>query len=496
VPVREFNALPGAAWHRRVQTPLREFKWKSAGAAFLLLVIAVATPGLAGAADARPQAGWAQVDITPPLGIALGGRGGPDTLANHVLDPLVAQVLFLKDAKGAGLALVSLDVIGLPHALSERLRVALVHELGVEWNLVLLNTSHTHSGPYMLRELMAGIGPAPQIESDYFDTLAEKIIGAARQARGKLQPVEVESFRGTSQVAINRRGRNRDGNVAMLPNPDGPINDEVWVLRLSPADGGAPALVFAYACHPVIVYSHAPAAISADFPGMARNALRERHGAAHAQFLQGAAGNVRPRVLADLGQRRFRAARPDDARQAGEQLAEDVAAALKHGGQRLNLDLAGAGDRPFLPRDQPPARAVYEKFSAAGGRNFRRDGADYWLRRYDAGEGFAKGDAWPVGLVRLARGEWICHFAGEPCVEWVTKVRGWLGECNVLVLGYSQEGLTYLPTESLLPEGGYEVDECNRFRAHSPARLAPGIEAAVRQSLQRQLAFIRAEVAR
>src|SRR5258706_1717955 len=40
-------------------------------------------------------AGWAEVDITPPLGIGLGGRGGPGTLASKILDPLVAQVLYL-----------------------------------------------------------------------------------------------------------------------------------------------------------------------------------------------------------------------------------------------------------------------------------------------------------------------------------------------------------------------------------------------------------------
>src|SRR5438105_6426783 len=72
----------------------------------------------AAAADATisgAQGGWAEVEITPPLGIGLGGRGGPDTLAAKVLDPLLAQVLYLKDSKGAGFVLVSFDLVGLPH---------------------------------------------------------------------------------------------------------------------------------------------------------------------------------------------------------------------------------------------------------------------------------------------------------------------------------------------------------------------------------------------
>ena len=107
------------------------------------------------------MAGWAEVDITPPLGIALGGRGGPETPATKVLDPLYAQVLYLRDGKGAGLVLASFDLIGLSHDLSDRIRTRMAQELGVEWDLIVLNASHTHSGPYVIRSLMAGVGPPP-----------------------------------------------------------------------------------------------------------------------------------------------------------------------------------------------------------------------------------------------------------------------------------------------------------------------------------------------
>ena len=154
---------------------------------------------LAQAAEAgkgAAMAGWAELEITPPLGIALGGRGGAETLADRVIDPLYAQVLYLRDAKGTGFVLASFDLIGMPHDLSDRIRTRIVHELGVDWNLVVLNTSHTHSGPYMLRSLMAGIGPAPQIEIDYFQWLEEKMVAAARMAAKAMQPVEVEVFQG------------------------------------------------------------------------------------------------------------------------------------------------------------------------------------------------------------------------------------------------------------------------------------------------------------
>ncbi len=478
---------------------------KSASAGWKILLELAATLsftglGLAGAGEAGKgpaAAGWAEVEITPPLGIALGGRGGAETVATKVIDPLYAEVLYLRDGKGTGFVLASFDLIGLPRDLSDRIRTRMVHELGVEWNLVVLNTSHTHSGPYMLRSLMAGVGPPPRIEVDYFKSLEDKLVTAARAAARALQPVEVEVFQGTSQVGINRRGKNKQGRLGMLPNPSGPFDEQVWAMRLTPKKGGPTAVVFSCACHPVIVYGYAFAAISADYPGAARNLLRESLGPkAHVQFVQGFAGNIRPRLLAAVDQGRFRASKPTDLEQAARDLAGAVLAALKAHGQQLSVDIAGAGDRPFLPRDKPPPRERYEKMRAEALANtnaYRLGVSDYWLKRYDAGEGFARGDAWSLGLIRLAANQWVVHSGGEPCVEWRANIARWLSPLNIVTWGYSQEAKTYLPTESMLAEGGYEVLESNLARENSPAPFAPGIEQAVRESLLRQLAFIRAK---
>jgi len=172
-----------------------------------------------------------------------------------------------------------------------------------------------------------------------------------------------------------------------------------------------------------------------------------------------------------------------------------VLAALKGPGQRLSLEIAGAADRPFLPRDKPPPGERYEKMrteALASTNAYRLAVSDYWLERYESGEGFARGDAWALGLIRLAPGQWIVHSGGEPCVEWREKISQWLAPLNIVTFGYSQEARCYLPTETMLAEGGYEVLESNQGRQSTPAPFAPGIERAVRESLLQQLAFIRA----
>jgi hypothetical protein len=442
-------------------------------------------------------AGWAEVEITPPLGIVLGGRAGPVTPADKVLDPLYSQVLCLRDGKGHGFVLASFDLVGLPHDLSDRIRLRLVQELGVEWNLVVLNFSHTHSGPYTLRSLMAAVGSPPQVEVDYFKTLEDKLAGAARAARKATQPVVVEVFQGTTEIGINRRGKDPQGQPAMNPNPKGPFDEKLWVMKLTPENGGSPAVVFSCACHPVIVYGFAYSAISADYPGATRKLLREALGpGTHAQFVQGFAGDIRPRVLADLDQGRFRASTPEDLDHVAKDLSAAVLAALKTRGERLSLNLMGTSDRPFLPRDKPPPRQIYETILAnrqAETNAYRLAVAEHWLKHYDSGEGFSRGDAWPVGLIRLAENQWIVVCGGEPCIEWRPKITQWLAPRKIVPWGYSQEAITYVPTEPMLPEGGYEVLDSNLARKSSPAPFAPGIEPAVRDSLLRQLAFIQAK---
>jgi neutral ceramidase len=462
----------------------------------LVGVVLASCPGNLPAANSSPNlGGWAEVEITPPLGIGLGGRGGPNTVAKKILDPLFAQVTYLKDSNGKGFVLVSFDLVGMPHDLGDRIRNDIVNELGVDWDLVVLNTSHTHSGPYMIRSLMAGVGPAPQIEVDYFNALEEKIVSATRIAKKALKPVSVEVYQGTSDIAINRRGKNKQGKRGIIPDPTGPYDEKVWVMKITPEDGGAPAVVFSYACHPVIVYGYAFAGVSADFPGVARNTLRSALGkGSHAQFVQGFAGNVRPRVVADLVKNQFRASKPADVQTAGKSLANSVLEAMKTPGEKLTLNIAGSFDRPFLPRAEPPPRQFYEQMHKTGFATTNRwhlAVSDYWLKRYDAGEGFAKGDAWSLGLVRLADNQWIVHSGGEPCVEWRAKISEWLAPLKIVTWGYD-EAKSYLPTESMLPEGGYEVLESNNARASTPAPYAPGIELAIHESLNRQLAFIRA----
>ncbi len=440
------------------------------------------------------RAGWAEVETTPPLGLPMGGRGPRFTPGAHILDPLCAQATVLEDSRGKRTLWISADLIGLAPVIAEPLRYDLSALTGIPVEAVVLNFSHTHSGPMGGFEGYATTVPKPRELHAYDETLCRNIVRAALTAVDNLQPVAVTEYRAASAVGINRRRKSPSGKIQMGPNPDGVHNPDLWLIDVSATESDDRCVVFSYGCHPVIVYGYAWDGISADYPGVCRAKLRSDLGAnVHCQFIQGLAGNIRPRVLADLDRGRFRKPTPADTAAAGTELAGDIIRALRNGGTELDLNIAAVQGRFLAPRDQagiPPVdhwRSLLESDD-----ELSRNLAGYWVARLESGVPPVKVVPWPVGLIRLAEGRRIAWIAGEVLAEWLDLVRTWLNDPDLIAWGYCQEGRGYLPTDELLPEGGYEVDRANAYTVTGPGPFSEGLDAAAREtflSFGRQLQY-------
>src|SRR5690242_4879344 len=92
------------------------------------------------------EAGYAEVEITPPLGGSMPGYFH-DRQATGVLDPLMAKVLFLREGQER-LALVACDLLGIGAPLVARIRGAVAHAGMPLW----IHATHTHTGGMTPRE--------------------------------------------------------------------------------------------------------------------------------------------------------------------------------------------------------------------------------------------------------------------------------------------------------------------------------------------------------
>lgn len=430
------------------------------------------------------KAGWSQMEITPPLGLPMGGRGPRFAPGAEVLDPLWAQALILQDREENRTLWVSMDLVTVGHDWSDRLRFELSALTGIPIEAIILNLSHTHSGPMCGFESYSTLRTAPPELAAYEAQLHEKILRLVLEAGEKLRPAAVRLHHGRSEIGINRRRLDENGNTVMGPNPEGTFVPDLWVFDI---EADSRALVFNHGCHPVTVYGYAWDGISADFPGACRSHLRRSLGKeVHCQFIQGLAGNVRPRLLADFEQGCFRQSKEGDWIRIGKQLARDVMAALKQPGETLELGLAAAETYFYVPRDvgRIPPLDHWRELSVSDSEVERELGC-YWLRRLEGGLPPARKVPWRAGLLRLNQNHRIAWINGEVLAEWQALLRDWLEDPGLIIWGYCQTGSGYLPTDELLPQGGYEVERSAKFRKLGPGPFATGINAATRHAFEK-----------
>jgi len=232
--------------------------------------------------------GAATIDITPDRPICLGSARPPGPFTT-IADRLEANLLCLSGTDGPVL-LVSLDLL-YP---GDRLRRGLLARLGEAFDeaRLFLCASHTHSAP-MTCDGMPGLG---EPDHAYVDWLADRIAAAVPALTTKAvaiaseQPCTLAMNRRLRRFIIDHRGIGR--RVAMAPNPSGPRDDVLRMLRFESPDRRPQAIIWSYACHPNAY--PVPHAVSADYPGIVRERPRREFGPIPVLFLQGFSGDIRP----------------------------------------------------------------------------------------------------------------------------------------------------------------------------------------------------------
>lgn len=420
------------------------------------------------------RAGFAKVDITPPLGSRMHGFHGRDIKhgCDIIRDPLFARALWLEQGDERVLIL-GFDLLFFDRIQDNRLRGSTGRELGLCSRQILTNCSHTHSGP-MTHVWASGMYTPP--DSHYLNRLNDLVVQAATQARDAAVPVRMVMGEGTTDMPMSRRLLDESGKAQFLPNPQGTTYDNVPICMVQALDGRPVCLMFSIACHPSSISGFE---VSADYPGMAMKLIGEKLGVDCALFLQGCGGDAKARTLVVDGV--FRGS-PEGADEAGRIVANDVIALLDCGLEEVQPDLATATDTAVCPMAPLPNRAQLEQL-AEDKDELKRECAKYQLRILDHGYELPTAIPLTVHGVRLADGVRMVGLEGEAVAELGHVINDFYGSGLTFPLGYTDGCQLYLPTEKVLNEGGYEATSAHEYAW--PANFARGIEEPVRQALTR-----------
>jgi hypothetical protein len=221
------------------------------------------------------RAGFAMIDITPPIGVELCGFGFyRRRKSDGVYDKIYAKAMAV-EANGNEVIIVSCDLVGYTKEVAEDARAYISELTGVPVDNIMLTASHTHSGPTTINVIGCG-----EIDQRYLSRLAGRIAESALQAHNDLIEAEM-SF---AEVKAEKLSFNR------VYGESGSIDDKVSVLKFT---SGSRLLGFAsyYSAHPVVC-CEATNKIHGDFVGVGSNMLAMEKGNVVGLFLQGACGDI------------------------------------------------------------------------------------------------------------------------------------------------------------------------------------------------------------
>ena len=235
------------------------------------------------------KAGFARVDITPPLGITLSGY----PIVRHadgVLDPLLATAVAFDDGKKRALVF-SLDIIGFNQKLMDRVRKTVSESVGIDKEAVFICCTHTHLGPCTANARDVWENP------DYVEFMTKRITDAGAMALGDVAPAKLSYTRGKAEdVAFVRRFRMKDGSVMTNPgfrNPDieCPLGsaDENSSLLIIKREGKPEIGIVNFQVHPDVIGG---CKISADYPKFVRDTYEKMVDNSLCMYINGAQGDT------------------------------------------------------------------------------------------------------------------------------------------------------------------------------------------------------------
>ncbi len=357
------------------------------------------------------KAGAASVVITPGRPLPMSGYAGRKEPAEGTEQDLYAKALAIEDRDGNRLVIVTMDLIGV----IERLRTAVAEQVQQKYNLpanaLLMNASHTHCGPAYGRDEA----------KDYFDSLAGKVVDLVGEALGRLEPASLSYCHARCGFAMNRRTPTESG-YRNHPNPDGPVDHTVPVLRVAGADDELRAVLFGYPCHNTTMGF---LRWLGDYAGYAQEYFEKDHPGTTAMFLMGCGADQNPYPRSEL----------EYAKKHGRSLATAVEAALEVG-QRTPLH------RRAL---HGPLRSVLETVDLESATPNRPD------------------SPYPVQIVRFGNDLSLVALGNEVVVDYGLRLKRELAEPEgpaIWVAGYSNSYDNYIASKRVLEEGGYEAKCC------------------------------------
>lgn len=389
--------------------------------------------------------GIARVKITPDKPIFLSGYAARKKPSEGVNQELWAKALAFQDKKGERVVIVTTDLIGMSRSLSERVGAEVQKRHGIRRAQLMINSSHTHSGPAVRDNLATMFDLTPeqkQVIVDYGNGLTEKLVSLVGAAIADIQPGEVTVGHGTGTFAINRRQFKPDKSVQIGLNNQGPVDQDIPVIAVKGANGKLRAVLFGYACHNTTLGGDL-FKVNGDYAGYAQQFFEEANPGVTALFmlLCGGDANPNPRGTYELAEKHGRSLSTEVTRVLGTAM-KPVDGPIRSALRMTELAFA------------PHTRAQFEE-ELKGTNWYKQRRAEAMLKAYNARRPVTS-IQYPVQVMRFDKALTLVGLGGEVVVDYALRVKKEFPSEDTVVAGYTNDVMSYIVSKRVLREGGYE----------------------------------------
>lgn len=392
------------------------------------------------------KVGLASVKITPDGPVRMSGYGGRTKPSTGVALDLYAKAMAIEDAQGNRAVLVTSDLIGFRAALTEVVCREIARKTGLKRKQILLNSSHTHTGPTLGLDAERLGFPPEQAKATvrYTRRLKGQLVELVAQSLKKLQPAKLSWGIGVATFVMNRR-EFTDRGVILGVNPRGLVDRSVPVLRIDSPEGQLRGVLFGAACHnTTLTGKHLE--ISGDFAGYAQQLIERKHKGAVALFMQGCAGDANP----------FPRGSEAIARIHGIRLSSEVERVLKTRLQPVRGPLTVALAEVRLPLQPPPSKEQLQAMAKARS-GWKKFVARRMLELLEEGKRPPTEYTTKIALWQFGKDFTLVALSGEVVVDYVKLLEKSLGPRRLWIAAYCNDVFGYLPSARVLKEGGYET---------------------------------------
>ena len=397
-------------------------------------------------------AGAAREITTPKIGTLLYGYR-PDLVSTSVHDDLSVTALAVSQ-NGKTALLITAEIGDIQTDLCDATREKIAAECGIDKNNILISSTHTHTAPNL-----SGVVGWGDIDTEYYSSIfLPAIIKASKRAFEAMQSAEIAVGVTHSDVGVNRRQQNENGEISLGQNPHGCYDPNMTLVSFrNPETKEGILNLIHYGCHGTT--ASLCEEISRDWSGIMIDRI-EAETQTLTAFWNGAIGDVGPRLTngGTVGSIYF-------TEEHGGVAANDAMRAWRAKGGYHAGKLEIFTDILRLPRKAMPSLEEIEKKLSEYENpeeliNIQRLEYEHYKEQFEylTNGGNPVPDDFTFEQTIISLGDIVfIPFPFEMFSEIVMRLRDYSDYPYTLCLSCTNGYNVYLPSEDQLCRGGYEV---------------------------------------